>query len=549
MPTSNNALNITTAGIPVFNGTSAFAATTTTQYNILSGSTANAINNIPPNATSGIPLISQGSSSQPTFGTAVIAGGGTGVTSVTTSPTASAWAGWDANKNFSANNHFLGFQQNTILGGSVALTNASAEYQHVGGTGGTLVLPDATTLPSPVGVGLSTQYYIDNDASGNVAVNTNNNGGGGGLLFTATPGTLYTVYLASNASAAGTWYFYASLPSLNLTQYDVLVGGAGNTISSVGPGTAGQVLQSGGGSANPAYSTATYPATAGTSGTVLTSNGTNFVNTSATYPSSTTANEILYSSASNTVSQITAADNGVLITSAAGVPSLLANGSTGQILTATTSNPPSWTTATYPSTTTANELLYSSATNVVGQVTAGTTGTVLIGTTSSVPSFSAYPQVSGLGVGASAGSTAGITFDGTNFLNHFVDWSTWTPTVNGDVSGTTTYTAQYGFYTRIGNIVFCQFQCSFSAATGTGNLTIGGLPFTVNSTSGYTALNGSAYVAGAITWPATTTMLMFDALPGTTTARIIGSQSSSGGSFLQMANTVVDIYGMMIYRI
>jgi hypothetical protein len=63
----------------------------------------------------------------------------------------------------------------------------------------------------------------------------------------------------------------------SLTQFDVLVGGASNAISSIGPGSAGQVLQSGGNAANPAYSTATYPSTAGSSGNVLTSNGTNWV--------------------------------------------------------------------------------------------------------------------------------------------------------------------------------------------------------------------------------------------------------------------------------
>lgn len=61
------------------------------------------------------------------------------------------------------------------------------------------------------------------------------------------------------------------------TQYTVQVGGASGTLANVGPGSSGQVLQSGGASANPAYSTATYPSTAGTSGNVLTSNGTNWV--------------------------------------------------------------------------------------------------------------------------------------------------------------------------------------------------------------------------------------------------------------------------------
>lgn len=61
------------------------------------------------------------------------------------------------------------------------------------------------------------------------------------------------------------------------TIHDVLVGAASNGIISVGPGSAGQVLQSGGASADPTYSTATYPATAGTVGNVLTSDGTNLV--------------------------------------------------------------------------------------------------------------------------------------------------------------------------------------------------------------------------------------------------------------------------------
>lgn len=63
------------------------------------------------------------------------------------------------------------------------------------------------------------------------------------------------------------------------TQYTVQVGSAAGALTSVGPGTAGQILQSGGGAANPAYSTATYPSTAGTSGNVLMSDGTNIVST------------------------------------------------------------------------------------------------------------------------------------------------------------------------------------------------------------------------------------------------------------------------------
>lgn len=107
-----------------------------------------------------------------------------------------------------------------------------------------------------------------------------------------------------------------------LTQYDVLVGGASNALAFVGPGTAGQVLQSGGASANPAYSTATYPATASGTGTILRANGTNWVATTTTYPTTNAINTLLYASAANVMSALSTANNGALITNGSGVPSI-----------------------------------------------------------------------------------------------------------------------------------------------------------------------------------------------------------------------------------
>ena len=59
------------------------AAITLTQYNLIVGNVASAVNFIAPSATSGVPLISAGSSADPSFGTAVVAGGGTGVATTT----------------------------------------------------------------------------------------------------------------------------------------------------------------------------------------------------------------------------------------------------------------------------------------------------------------------------------------------------------------------------------------------------------------------------------------------------------------------------------
>lgn len=144
---TNNSDNISSAGLVKYDGSGTFAGVTVTQHDLLIGAASNGITSVAPSSTSGVPVISQGSSSDPVFGTAVVAGGGTGQTT--------------------------------------------------------------------------------------------------------------------------------------LTNHGVLVGAATSAITQLAAGSAGQVLQSGGASADPAYSTATYPVTAGTSGNLLKSDGTNFVSSSA----------------------------------------------------------------------------------------------------------------------------------------------------------------------------------------------------------------------------------------------------------------------------
>lgn len=60
-----------------------FELTGLTNHNVLVGAGTTTITKVSPSATSGIPFISQGVLSDPTFGTAVVAGGGTGSTSLT----------------------------------------------------------------------------------------------------------------------------------------------------------------------------------------------------------------------------------------------------------------------------------------------------------------------------------------------------------------------------------------------------------------------------------------------------------------------------------
>lgn len=54
-----------------------------TNFNVLVGAGTATITKVAPSATSGVPLISQGAAANPVFGTALVAGGGTGITSTT----------------------------------------------------------------------------------------------------------------------------------------------------------------------------------------------------------------------------------------------------------------------------------------------------------------------------------------------------------------------------------------------------------------------------------------------------------------------------------
>jgi len=58
---------------------------------------------------------------------------------------------------------------------------------------------------------------------------------------------------------------------------------------------------------------------------------------------------------------------------------------------------------------------------------------------------------------------------------------TFTPFIRGNTTaGTASYARQIGIYTKIGNRVFFTINIEWSSGTGTGALTIGGLPFTQN---------------------------------------------------------------------
>jgi len=76
-----------------------------------------------------------------------------------------------------------------------------------------------------------------------------------------------------------------------------------NTVNANLPtGATGTILQGAGAGITPAYSTATYPSTAGTSGKILVSDGTNIVSSTPTFPNaSATTRKIIVSDGTNWV--------------------------------------------------------------------------------------------------------------------------------------------------------------------------------------------------------------------------------------------------------
>lgn len=218
-----------------------------------------------------------------------VAYGGTGVT---TSSGANSVVLRDASQNIVANNIELGYQNIATSGGTTTFTAASPFYTQFTGTSSqTLVMPDATTLPT------GANFYVDNDSTQNITVKD----GAGTTFELLIPGGIHSFVLENNSTVAGTWLRYSLIPSevewgtnslqLNST---VITGGywRGNTVET---GYGGTGLTGFSAANNAIYSTSsttlaagTLPVAAGgtgktsiTAGYIPYGNGTSPLNTSS----------------------------------------------------------------------------------------------------------------------------------------------------------------------------------------------------------------------------------------------------------------------------
>lgn len=149
-------------------------------------------------SVAGSPVTTSGTLAVTLSGTALpIANGGTAVTSVTISPTASSFAGWDANKNLSANNFLSGYTTTATAAGTTTLVVGSTYLQFfTGATTQTVLLPVTSTLV------LGQEFLIVNRSSGAVAVQTS---AGTAVKSVASGQQVLVTCILTSGTTAASW--------------------------------------------------------------------------------------------------------------------------------------------------------------------------------------------------------------------------------------------------------------------------------------------------------------------------------------------------------
>lgn len=136
-------------------------------------------------------------------GTLAVSRGGTSVSSVTIAPTATAFAGWDSNKNLSTNNSLRGYNTTVTSATPLVLTVGSAFFQFfTGSTAQTVTLPVTSTLV------LGQSYMIINNSSATVTVQSS----GSNTVTAMASNTVseFTCILTSGTTAASWFSDYAA---------------------------------------------------------------------------------------------------------------------------------------------------------------------------------------------------------------------------------------------------------------------------------------------------------------------------------------------------
>jgi len=247
-------------------------------------------------------------------------------------------------------------------------------------------------------------FSTDPDIGGNyTAMMRFNNGNPGNVQIGATnPLVAFIPFITLTPGAAASCVFHEDIQAvtqvfgndstkLATTEFvqDAIAGFGPGTVTSVA-GTNDRITSSGG--ATPTIDiAATYV-------------GQTSITTLGTVTTGTWSATNIALNKGGTNAALTASNGGIVYSDATGMAILTATATAGQIPRSGSNAAPSWSTATYPATTTANQLLYSSSANVIAGLTTNN-NRVLVTDGSGVPS---------LGTALPNGITATTQSPGTN---------------------------------------------------------------------------------------------------------------------------------------
>jgi len=445
----------TLTGYVYGNGTGAFTASTTIPTSALTGNFVSTFSGgttglTPSSATAGAITLS---------GTLAVANGGTGVTS---SSGANSVVLRDSNGNVTTNCLFEGYTTQAASGTTIVLTAASVQNWAITGSGGqTIQLPNATTLPAG-----ATFTFNNNQSSGTIVVQNNS----ATTVVTIQSGAYATVVLLSNSIAAGTWDYHNAIPS-NASWSTNTLSWAGSYTNGTWNGNAVGLLYGGTNAALTAvaggvvYSGASALAisAAGTTGQVLTSNGSSAPTWStptayATVTDDTTTNATRYPLFAATTS-------GNLTTEYTSSTKYQFNPSTGT-LTATVFSGSGASLTSIP-----NSALNNSS------ITVGSTAISLGGTATTIAGLTSVTSTTFVGALTGNASTATTATTATNANNVTItdntsSSSTWYPVLSAASTGNnpaTTSSTKLSFVPSTGTLTATQFS----------GLLIGSAPVTV----------------------------------------------------------------------
>lgn len=175
------------------------------------------------------------------------------------------------------------------------------------------------SVPTPAGAGAASSVRGSTQVSGQALSRVNDIN----VTLTFTSGTPLTALLRSVEMTLG-WLGQLGLDrgGTNASMTPVnggLVYSTGSALAIGAAGSIGQIVRSGGAGA-PTWSTATYPATAATSGAYLRADGTNWITSTLTLPNAASTGDLPYATGANTLGMRTIGSTGETLTVSGGVP-------------------------------------------------------------------------------------------------------------------------------------------------------------------------------------------------------------------------------------